>query len=309
MGNKASRAADANVNRLKQEYLTKKLREAAPKSPISQERGLHFIPQKIFVDQGTQTQKSSLSSKDSYIKKLGLSRRTLLVAFAVYLLSCLLFAISEPLQACMVYLHPPKWPLGNLQDLHYVHLQNARNIVFHTEDGLDIHGYHVFPHRMSPNSSQHDAELATAERIMLYLHGNGASRAYRFRIQVVKDLAVLCGAHVLAIDYRGFGDSGGWPSERGTLLDTQAVMHFVDNAVTQHGRAGKSRPRVYIYGQSLGAGIGVAMAHDARTHNRRYLPLLSGLILDAPFSSLKEAALTHPTTLLFRIFPPMQNFM
>lgn len=36
------------------------------------------------------------------------------------------------------------------------------------------------------------------------------------RVELVKTLSATLGCHVIAVDYRGFADSTGWPSEEGT---------------------------------------------------------------------------------------------
>ena len=64
------------------------------------------------------------------------------------------------------------------------------------------------------------------EKFMLLLHGNGGSRAWDPRIESVQLLADM-GYHVLALDYRGFGDSDGFPSEEGLLDDSKRAYKWL----------------------------------------------------------------------------------
>ena len=171
-------------------------------------------------------------------------------------------------------------------------------------------------------------------------------------------MATLLNANVIAIDYRGFGDSGGWPSEEGTRKDAMATFKWLNNIISKHisntsnhlcnikninisnnnieenfecanTHYNKYRqPAIYIYGHSLGSGIGVQLAKDIDSlynNNNQTLAIktnniavnctdlfmipLSGIILDAPFSSLLDAALSHPIGAIFRIFPPIIEYM
>jgi pimeloyl-ACP methyl ester carboxylesterase len=58
---------------------------------------------------------------------------------------------------------------------------------------------------------------------------------------------VNAGYHVFALDYRGYGDSGGWPSEEGTASDVIALY----NVLVKH----KPSAKIYFYGHSLGTGF------------------------------------------------------
>ena len=98
----------------------------------------------------------------------------------------------------------------------------------------------------------------------------------------MKTLATLYDAHVITFDYRGFGDSTGWPmSEEDTTTDAYAVLNWVESVLCRHrngnsylgcgnyaNRRGsdqchkdKKLPFLYFYGHSLGSAVGVALAH------------------------------------------------
>ena len=79
----------------------------------------------------------------------------------------------------------------------------------------------------------------------------------------------------MLVDYRGYGQSGGSPSEKALVAD--ALMLY-DHAVTLPGIDAK---RIYAFGRSLGSGVAVALAAERP---------LAALILVTPFDSLAAVA-------------------
>merc|ERR1712232_847899 len=84
--------------------------------------------------------------------------------------------------------------------------------------------------------------------VIIFFHGQGGTRGIINRVDLVRALAGQLQAHVLAVDYRGFGGSSGTPSQDGVLTDAMAVWEWL---VQHHCR------RAYVYGQSLGAAVAV----------------------------------------------------
>ena len=235
---------------------------------------------------------------------------------------------SPRCQSYFAYLHWLRYPRGDLTQLHNVGLVEARNIEITTDDGILLKGYHIMPpgpisqHALSLKDTQKNdyfnEKMTQSERIIIYFHGNGGSRALSFRINKVKALASQLSAHVITIDYRGFADSTGEPSENGTFLDSIAVLKWINNIVIEQNHYGylvgqphdkddsneckglRPPPHLYIYGHSLGTAVGT---HLAMQMTKIAPGSLSGLILDAPFTTLTEAAFSHPITLILRIIP------
>lgn len=54
------------------------------------------------------------------------------------------------------------------------------------------------------------------------------------------------GYHVFAIDYRGYGDSTGWPSETGVVKDVMVLFNFIKSV--------EKTSKVFLWGHSLGTG-------------------------------------------------------
>lgn len=124
------------------------------------------------------------------------------------------------------------------------------------EDGVRIHGWFV---------------PAPAERaVLLHLHGNGGNISHRLeRIAIFRNL----GLTTFAIDYRGYGQSEGRPSELGTYRDARAAWAYL----TQ--KRGISPSSIVVYGESLGGAVATRLASE---HTPR------ALIIEASFTSMPD---------------------
>jgi pimeloyl-ACP methyl ester carboxylesterase len=103
---------------------------------------------------------------------------------------------------------------------------------------------------------------------IVFLHGNagnitGASAWYR--------LFHGLGLNALAIDYRGYGQSEGTPSEAGLYQDTRAAYEYLLKNV------GVPEDKIILYGHSLGAALAIHLA--AETHP-------AGLIVEGALISI-----------------------
>ena len=86
-----------------------------------------------------------------------------------------------------------------------------------------------------------DAACAPAmrsERWVLLLHGNGESRCWGKTATKVELLtsAPIC-AHVVSIDYRGYGDSDGTPTPHGLALDVSRAWTWMRRQARRRGLA------------------------------------------------------------------------
>ncbi len=129
------------------------------------------------------------------------------------------------------------------------------------------------PRASGPEVRLHALWLPNAKSdapVLLYLHGARRNiEGSTFRIRNMHSL----GFSVLAVDYRGFGQSTAeLPSEASVLEDARAAWDWI-------AREQPGRPR-YIFGHSLGGAIAVQLAaevHDAR-----------GLIVEGTFTSIPD---------------------
>lgn len=109
---------------------------------------------------------------------------------------------------------------------------------------------------------------------LLFLHGNAGNISHRLEsIEIFHRL----GLSVLIVDYRGYGQSAGEPSEQGTYLDARAAWrHLVEQRRV-------APERIVVFGRSLGAAVA---AHLART----VAPAPAALILESAFTNAPEMA-------------------
>lgn len=106
-----------------------------------------------------------------------------------------------------------------------------------TEDGVHLHGW--FVPTPSPRAT------------LLFLHGNGGNISHRIdKIDIFRRL----GLNVFIVDYRGYGRSGGRPSEDGTYLDARAAWSYL-----MQTRAIPAS-RMVVYGESLGSAVAIELA-------------------------------------------------
>ena len=140
-----------------------------------------------------------------------------------------------------------------------------------TSDGLSIHGWFI------PGDP-----AITLNATWVWFHGNGGNNGYR-----IDELSLAhhrTGANLFIFDYRGYGESEGTASEKGTYLDSRAVMDYLES------RSDVDEDQFVYLGHSLGAAIAVELALTRA-------PM--AMVLVSPFASVREmASITLP-------FPPV----
>ncbi|KAF9935656.1 Protein abhd12b [Mortierella alpina] len=214
----------------------------------------------------------------------------------------------------------------------------TRNIRISTSDGLRLGAWHILPKdtpkatleriyalepvsprpRRSSNSSSSSSSsgstelimderieaifeeaLNTAQKVVLYFHGQVGDRGKSNRIATYKGIQeAMPSAHVITIDCRGYGDSDGFPSELGFKIDAYAAWVWVTQRVT--------REKVIIYGHSLGSGIATNLCLELE--EQQLAPL--ALVLDAAFTSMPDMMTAYrkiPIVRPFARFPFLLN--
>jgi uncharacterized protein len=132
-------------------------------------------------------------------------------------------------------------------------------------DGVRVNGWLITP--QSPTSSPRTT--------VLYFHGNAGSMFDRTERLLSLAAQGFC---VFAIDYRGYGWSGGSPSEAGLYRDAAAAYEYLIQQ--RHVDPGS----LFFYGESLGTAVAIELALDHRS---------GGLILESPFTSFEEIGKAH----------------
>jgi fermentation-respiration switch protein FrsA (DUF1100 family) len=132
-----------------------------------------------------------------------------------------------------------------------------RDLVFEAADGVRLHGWLV-PGR--------------GRTTILWCHGNAGNISHR--LENLRLLVDRLGVGVAIFDYRGYGQSGGTPSEAGLVRDALAARAAVV-------REGVPPDAIVYFGRSLGAAVAVdlALAHPP-----------PALVLESPFLSVQAMA-------------------
>lgn len=158
----------------------------------------------------------------------------------------------------LVY-HPDRTPYATpLAALGLAH----RPVVLTTSDSVRIAAWEMPPPPHVP---------ADSAPWLLYCHGNGGnlgSEGYHDAWAMLKSL----GLGILAVDYRGYGESGGVPSEAGLYRDAEAAYRHLRDSL------GIPPSRILIYGFSLGSCVAVDLA--ARLPSAALL--VEGALLSVP---------------------------
>ncbi|KAK3836791.1 MAG: Alpha/Beta hydrolase protein [Linnemannia gamsii] len=141
--------------------------------------------------------------------------------------------------------------------------------------------------------------LATADRVILYFHGQVGDRGTSTRIATYKGIQeAMPSAHIITIDCRGYGDSDGFPSEAGFKTDAIAAWTWLTRRVPCE--------KIVIYGHSLGSGIATNLC--LHLEEQQFSPL--ALVLDAAFTSMPDMMTAYrkiPIIRPFARFPFLLN--
>ena len=150
------------------------------------------------------------------------------------------------------------------------------DIYFDTEDKKRLHGW-FFP-------VEGDAP------VILFCHGNAGNISHRLEnVKFLLDQQL----QVFIFDYRGYGKSGGRPSERGLYRDGLAAYDFLVN----HKEI--SPDRIVPFGRSLGASVAIEISLGRE---------VKSLIVESAFTSTKGMAKTlFPFMLLAPLLPAHYN--
>ena len=122
-----------------------------------------------------------------------------------------------------------------------------------------------------------------ANKTVLFLHGNGGNISHRGNSLYIFHKLKL---NVLIIDYPGYGESEGTPSEKALYQSANAAWQYlVSNK--------KIKPKnIIIFGRSLGGAVAVDLASRVKA---------GGMILESTFSSVRDV--------VDIAFPVLSNFI
>lgn len=128
--------------------------------------------------------------------------------------------------------------------------------VFESDDGISLHGWWI------------PADEPRA--ILLFFHGNAGNISHRLEsIALFHDL----GLSTFIFDYRGYGRSGGGPTEEGLYRDARAAWAYLTEI------RGFDPESIVLFGRSLGAAAAIELATKVGA---------GALVIESAFTSIPE---------------------
>lgn len=143
------------------------------------------------------------------------------------------------------------------------------DVYIKTKDNIQLNGWFI----PSQNSKY----------TIIFFHGNAGNISHR--IEKI-ELLYKFGLNVFIIDYRGYGKSGGKPSEEGLYVDAEAAYDYLIKNFEINPE------NIILYGESLGCAVGVYLASERK---------VKAMILEGGFSSVRDVAR--------RYYPFIPSFM
>jgi uncharacterized protein len=144
-----------------------------------------------------------------------------------------------------------------------------REVYFNTSDSKAIHSWFI--------------PAEAAEFTILLSHGNAGNIGHRLdKIKILHDI----GLDVFIYDYRGYGKSKGFPSEKGFYRDIHGAYDYLVK------EAGIPHEKIILYGESIGGAVSLELA--------RSMPV-AGLITENTFTSIKD--------MVKNVFPFIPHFI
>jgi pimeloyl-ACP methyl ester carboxylesterase len=127
-------------------------------------------------------------------------------------------------------------------------------------DGIRLRGWWLRPHRATPGTAP----------AVVYFGGRSEEVSW-----ISRRLGQLIGMHAFFVNYRGYGESQGRPSERALFADALGIYDWI-------GAQPQVDPdQVAVIGRSLGSGVAAYLAAERP---------VGGVILITPYDSLVEIA-------------------
>ncbi len=153
---------------------------------------------------------------------------------------------------------------------------DGERISIETSDGIQLRGWYLSPKPPPP-----EGQLAPG---LIWFYGN---------METIEGIAPILARFrpprtgLVVLDYRGYGTSGGEPTEDGVYRDADAIWEYMV------GRPEIDSTRIAVYGRSIGSAVALYLATERPVR---------AVILDSPFSSGLEMAQEHyaflPSSLL-----------
>ncbi len=145
-------------------------------------------------------------------------------------------------------------------------------VTLQTTDGQSITGWYI------------PAAAGNGQWTVLFCHGNAGNISHRLdTLELFYELGLNC----LIVDYRGYGQSSGRPTEKGTLLDIKTGWNWLVDQKKQ------SPARIILFGRSLGGSVAAIVAQEVAP---------AGVVLESSFTSFVDVGQNYYPFLPVRWF-------
>ncbi|WOO82227.1 Monoacylglycerol lipase ABHD12 [Vanrija pseudolonga] len=237
------------------------------------------------------------------------------IPLMLVVLYCLIVFMSTltTVQREFLFLHRlkiPTWKKFHEPEYYGLAPFKTRNFKLETPDGETLGAWHVLPQGVyveqepfPPRKRLLDSVFDDAfghRPTIIYFHGNAATRAQPHRVRGYMEMSGRLNCNVVAVDYRGFADSSGTPSQAGVIIDARTTWDWVAKKVKAAG--GDPARNIILCGHSLGTGITSALAERLAAEGT----FPRAIILIAPFSSVVDLVDSFYLFGFFPIFHPLK---
>ncbi|KAG6835715.1 hypothetical protein H0H93_015401 [Arthromyces matolae] len=233
---------------------------------------------------------SSLSTHLTFVRRLFLG----LTAFIAIYCSLVLFVLTPWAQTQVVYAH--RFDVAGSTSSGFRHPENygiapgkAINLRLRAPDGTSLGAWFIlsepvyrslqapFEQRSSDEDILLIRQALSSSPTLLFLHGNTGTRATPPRTAMYTSLTSRLSVNILALDYRGYGDSEGEPSVPGVAMDARTAWDWLTVEM------GADVNDIIIVGHSLGTAIAGLLGAQLGKEGVN----VRGIALLAPFTSTR----------------------
>lgn len=137
------------------------------------------------------------------------------------------------------------------------------------EDGIKLHSWFMWP-------KSWDLAALRSNPCIMFFQENAGNMSWR--LPFLKLLAKQLNCSIFALSYRGYGLSGGSPTEKGLKMDAEAALRYLLNY-----RTDIDRKNISVFGRSLGGAVAINLA-------ARHTDEINAVIIENTFTSIEEVA-------------------
>eukprot|EP00921_Rhytidocystis_pertsovi_P000850 GHVQ01001454.1.p1 GENE.GHVQ01001454.1~~GHVQ01001454.1.p1 ORF type:complete len:357 (-),score=59.40 GHVQ01001454.1:1905-2975(-) len=137
------------------------------------------------------------------------------------------------------------------------------DVTIMTDDGVKLHAWFI----------HQSGALQRAAPTVIFFQGNAGNMG--FRIPNFHYLYDIVRVNILAVSYRGYGWSTGFPTEQGLYTDAEAALFHL------YTRNDIDQSKVFVFGRSIGGAVAIDLA-------AKRSPMLRGIIVENTFTNLHD---------------------